>query len=51
MKRFFTLLAAAAVCLALTALPVRAAFSDVAPGSWYEGAITQLTQTAKAALG
>lgn len=44
MKRLFTLLAAAAVCLALTALPVRAAFSDVAPGSWYEGAIRELTR-------
>ncbi|MBD5133139.1 MAG: cellulase family glycosylhydrolase [Clostridiales bacterium] len=37
---------AAAVCLSLAAaiLPAQAAFRDVAPGSWYEGAVTQLTQ-------
>lgn len=44
MKRLLALLAAVAVCLILNVLPVRAAFSDVAPGSWYEGAITELTQ-------
>lgn len=35
---------ALAACLALVVLPVRASFTDVAPGSWYEGAVTELTQ-------
>ena len=30
--------------LSLIILPVNAAFRDVAPGSWYEGAVTQLSQ-------
>lgn len=44
MRKFLCVLLAAAVCLTLSALPVRASFSDVAPGSWYEGAVTELTQ-------
>lgn len=47
MKRLLGCAAAAAVCLVLavlTVLPVRASFADVAPGSWYEGAVTELTQ-------
>lgn len=44
MRKLFCVLLAAAVCLALTALPVRASFSDVAPGDWYEGAVTELTR-------
>ena len=37
---------ATAACLSLAAaiLPAQAAFRDVGPGSWYEGAVTQLTQ-------
>ena len=34
----------ACVSLPVIILPASAAFRDVAPGSWYEGAVTQLTQ-------
>lgn len=33
-----------AVCLVLALQPARAAFTDVAPGSWYEDAVTELAQ-------
>ena len=42
--RFRRTALAVALCLLLTLLPTtaRAAFSDVAPGSWYEDAVTQM---------
>jgi len=44
MRKSIRALLAAALCLALFVLPVRASFSDVSPGDWYEGAVSQLTQ-------
>ncbi len=44
-KKVLAPLLVLAVCLTLAVLPARADFRDVAPSSWYEGAITQLTQT------
>ena len=44
MRKSIPVLLAAALCLALFVLPVRASFSDVSPGDWYEGAVSQLTQ-------
>ena len=44
MKKRLLGLALSAACLTLAVLPVRAAFSDVAPGSWYEGAVAELTR-------
>lgn len=44
MRKSIPALLAAALCLALFVLPVRASFSDVSPGDWYEGAVSQLTQ-------
>lgn len=43
-KRLLVVLSAALVCLILAVLPVRASFTDVAPGSWYEGAVAELTR-------
>ena len=44
MRKSIRAVLAAALCLALFVLPVRASFSDVSPGDWYEGAVSQLTQ-------
>lgn len=43
-KRLLGYLLAAAVCLTLAVLPVRASFTDVVPGSWYEDAVMELTR-------
>ena len=44
LKKLVCCICAAAVWLTLAALPAHAAFLDVAPGSWYEGAVTQLAR-------
>ena len=44
MQKFFKFVVAAVIGLSLTVLPAQASFRDVAPGSWYEGAVTELAQ-------
>lgn len=44
LRKLLGCILAAAVSAALAALPARASFRDVAPGSWYEGAVARLVQ-------
>lgn len=44
LKKLIGPILAAAAGIALAALPASASFRDVAPGSWYEGAVTRLAQ-------
>ena len=44
MRKFLNYIVTAALVLSLAVLPARASFRDVAPGSWYEGAVTELAQ-------
>lgn len=45
MKKYLKCIAVAVLCLGLAPVPARAAFSDVRPGSWYEGAVMEMARS------